>query len=73
MAANKQDMYDAWDIEDMRVALRLDPQVKILPCVARKKNSVKSVLLELLYNILEEMDSPQPGEEVDPSVVDDAG
>ncbi len=56
VAANKQDRPDAWDIEDMRVALRLDPKIKLLPCVARKKDTVKSVLLELLYSILSEMD-----------------
>jgi len=57
VAANKQDCADAWDLDDMRVALRLDPSIKILPCVARKKSSVKTVLLELLYSILEEMDA----------------
>jgi hypothetical protein len=41
----------------MRLALRLDPKVKILPCIAKKKNSVKGVLLELLYSILEEMEN----------------
>jgi uncharacterized protein len=56
VAANKQDRPDAWDIDDMRVALRLDPKIKLLPCTARKKDAVKSVLLELLYSILAEMD-----------------
>ena len=56
VAANKQDMDDAWDINDMRIALRLDPKVKLLPCVATEKETVKKVLLELLYSILEEMD-----------------
>jgi small GTP-binding protein len=56
VAANKQDLPDAWDIEDMRVALRLDPSIKFLPCVAVDKESVKSVLLELLYSILSEME-----------------
>jgi small GTP-binding protein len=57
VAANKQDMTDAWDIDDMRVALRLDPKVKFLPCVANDKETVKKVLLELLYTILAEMES----------------
>ncbi len=56
VAANKQDRPDAWDVDDMRVALRLDSKIKILPCVARKKDAVKSVLLELLYSILAEME-----------------
>ncbi len=56
VAANKQDMEDAWDIDDMRVALRLGQGTKLLPCVATDKESVKQVLLELLYSILEEME-----------------
>jgi small GTP-binding protein len=55
VTANKQDHSDAWDVEDMRIALRLDPKVKLLPCVAIDKQSVQNVLLELLYSILEEM------------------
>lgn len=57
VAANKQDLPDAWPAEDLRVALRIDDHVKLLPCEARKKESVKSVLLELLYAILEEMET----------------
>ena len=56
VVANKQDCKDAWDLEDMRIALRLDGQVKFLPCVATDRESVKSALLELLYSILEEME-----------------
>lgn len=56
VAANKQDSPDAWDLEDMRVALRLDRKVKLLPCVATQKEAVKNVLLELLYSILAEME-----------------
>ena len=57
VAANKQDQDEAWDLEDMRIALRLDSNIKLLPCVAVDKESVKTVLLELLYSILAEMDS----------------
>jgi small GTP-binding protein len=56
VAANKQDMDDSWDLDDMRIALRLDKKVKLLPCVATDKEKVKSVLLELLYSILAEME-----------------
>jgi uncharacterized protein len=56
VAANKQDTRDAWDIDDMRLALRLDPKIKLLSCVATNKEKVKSVLLELLYGILAEME-----------------
>ena len=56
VAANKQDDKDAWEMEDIRHALRLEAKVKILPCVATERDTVKAVLLELLYNILEEME-----------------
>jgi uncharacterized protein len=56
VAANKQDREDAWELEDMRISLRLDPKVKLLSCVARDKESVKTILLELLYSILTEME-----------------
>ena len=57
VAANKQDHPEAWTVDDLRIALRLDPNIKLLPCVATKKDSVKSVLLELLYSILAEMEA----------------
>ena len=56
VTANKQDIEDAWEMEDMRHALRLDSKTKLLPCVATDRSAVKTVLLELLYSILEEMD-----------------
>lgn len=57
VAANKQDHEEAWNTDDLRIALRIDDGIKLLPCVARDKESVKNVLLELLYAILEEMES----------------
>jgi uncharacterized protein len=59
VAANKQDREDAWEPDDLRIILRLDPAIKILPCVALNKESVKNVLLELLYSILERMDQSE--------------
>ena len=53
VAANKQDLEDAWPPDDLRFALKLDGEAKIRPCVATDKATVKSVLLELLYSILE--------------------
>ena len=55
VAANKQDMPDAWTPDDLRIALKIDRATKVLSCVARDKESVKNVLLELLYSILERM------------------
>ena len=57
VAANKQDMKDAWEIEDMRHVLRLDSSVKLLSCVAHDRSSVKAILLELLYSILAKMEN----------------
>jgi len=57
VAANKQDMAEAWPADDLRIALRIEENVKLLPCVAKEKESVKNVLLQLLYAILEEMDT----------------
>lgn len=57
VAANKQDLPDAWELEDIRLALRLQQNVKLLPCTANKRDSVKTVLLELLYSILAEMEA----------------
>ena len=59
VAANKQDHADSWSPEDLRIALKIDSAVKVLPCVARNRESVKNALLELLYSILERMDSEQ--------------
>jgi small GTP-binding protein len=53
VAANKQDMQDAWPPEDLRFALKLDGEDKVLPCVATDKATVKNILLELLYSILD--------------------
>ncbi len=57
VAANKQDHPDAWSTEDLRIALRIEPEVKLLPCIGKNKDSVRDVLLELLYSILEDMET----------------
>jgi hypothetical protein len=43
----------------MRIILQLSSTVKVLPCVAFDKESVKNVLLELLYSILEQLDETE--------------
>lgn len=60
VAANKQDCEDAWELEDLRLALRLDSKVPYLPCVATDRARVKAVILELLYNILAGMENGRP-------------
>ena len=56
VAANKQDLDDTWPIEDLRIALKIPSDVRIVPCTATDKESVKKVLLALLAEILAEMD-----------------
>ena len=53
IAANKQDHENAWSPDELRLALRLNSDVKILPCVATERDTVKNVLLELLYVIMQ--------------------
>ncbi len=56
VAVNKQDLEDAWPPDDLRIVLRVEPGVKVIPCVAQDRESVKAVLLELLFAILEVLD-----------------
>jgi len=64
VAANKQDMEDAWEPGDIKIVLRLNSNTKVLPCVALDRESVKQILLELLYSILEQYERPT-GEVID--------
>jgi small GTP-binding protein len=57
VAANKQDVPEAWPVDDLRIALKLDPSVKCIPSVANDKEKVKTILLELLGSILQEIES----------------
>jgi len=57
VAANKQDLADAWTPEDLRIALRIPEDIKVVPCVSIEYESVKKVLLELLFSILEIVDA----------------
>lgn len=59
VTANKQDRAEAWELSDLRIALRLDPKIKLLPCVATDREAVKNVLLELLYSILAEVEASE--------------
>lgn len=53
VAANKQDRTDAWAPGDLRIALKIDKSIKVLPCVATDRESVKNILLGLLESVLE--------------------
>ncbi|WP_297890366.1 ATP/GTP-binding protein [Sulfurihydrogenibium sp.] len=51
VGCNKQDLKGAWSPEDIRTALDLGEEIKVLPLVATDKENVKRVLLELLDEI----------------------
>ncbi len=53
IAANKQDDEDAWPPADLKIALELDDNIRVLSCVSTQKESVKDVLVQLLEVILE--------------------
>jgi small GTP-binding protein len=55
VAANKVDASDTEAIRQLRTDLGLEDRVPLLPVDARDKDSVKAVLLGLLYEILESM------------------
>ncbi|TLM97379.1 MAG: GTP-binding protein [Actinobacteria bacterium] len=55
VAANKVDADDTETIRSLRGELGLADKVPLLPVDARNKDSVKAVLLGLLYEILESM------------------
>jgi signal recognition particle receptor subunit beta len=57
VAATKQDHPDAWRLEDIRIALGLvdfftgqPDDTQVIPCVTMDRESVKRVLLSLLYH-----------------------
>ncbi|MCQ3930348.1 MAG: hypothetical protein DPW16_07795 [Chloroflexi bacterium] len=59
VAANKQDLSQAWRPDDIRIALRTEDHTKVLPCSVLDSKSVENILIELLYSILEEIDGPR--------------
>lgn len=52
IAANKQDLADAWDIEALRSTLRFTRETPIIPCVAIHQKSVANVLIALCEEVL---------------------
>jgi small GTP-binding protein len=55
VAANKVAADDVSQLQQVRADLQLDPEVPLLPVDARDRDTVKAVLLGLLYEILESM------------------
>ncbi|MHB9003718.1 MAG: GTP-binding protein [Coriobacteriia bacterium] len=56
VAGNKVGAEDVEALRSLRTELELDDKVPLLPVDARDKDSVKAVLLGLLYEILESME-----------------
>ncbi len=56
VVANYQDYPDAWDPNDIQIALDIDDDIPVVPCVATDKESVKNVLLELMDVILRDIE-----------------
>lgn len=53
LVANKQDKPGAWSAEDLRIGLGIPDDILVVPCVAHDRESVKEVVLQLLYKIME--------------------
>ncbi|GAC1323656.1 MAG: ATP/GTP-binding protein [Mycobacteriales bacterium] len=57
IALNRAEGIDPSDVAAVREALQIDPQIPVVPCDATDRESVKSVLLALLYAVVETLDA----------------
>jgi uncharacterized protein len=73
VAINVFDGAPHYDVEDVRIALDLDPAVPALLCDARQRSSVKEVLITLVQHVLAA--DPDEGEQAthDPDEIGQAG
>lgn len=53
VAVNKQDHPDAWSANDVRIGLGIPNDIPVLPCIAHRPDSVREVVLQLLYRIFD--------------------
>lgn len=53
VAANKQNHYRAWSTNDLKVMLRIDDSIPIMPCIATDLEVVRNVVLRLMYIIFD--------------------
>jgi signal recognition particle receptor subunit beta len=60
VAVNKTDDDAETSVRRARSWLRLDDDVRVVACNALDKESVKEVLLELLYAVLDDIEASQP-------------
>jgi len=61
VALNRSDGMDPADETKLRETLELDDDVPVIPCDALDRESVKSVLLALLYSVVDSLDA-QPAQ-----------
>jgi uncharacterized protein len=57
IAVTKQDVEGAWDVEALRIVLRIPPEIPIIPCVATDKKSVANVLIALCEEVLRDIEA----------------
>jgi uncharacterized protein len=57
IAANKQDIPNAWDIDGLRKFMRVSDEIPMIPCNARDKKSVANVLITLCQEILKRIEA----------------
>ena len=57
VAVNRTEGLDPAGEDRLRAALRLEPDVPLVPCDATDKDSVKAVLLALLYSVLDDIEA----------------
>jgi uncharacterized protein len=57
VALNRAEGIDEGEEARIRTALDLDPDVPVVPCDAMDRESVKSVLLALLYSVVDSLDA----------------
>ncbi|HVE94426.1 MAG TPA: ATP/GTP-binding protein, partial [Acidimicrobiales bacterium] len=60
VALNRSDGIDPTEESRIRDLLELEPDVPVVPCDAMDRESVKSVLLALLYAVVDSLDAQQP-------------
>jgi 16S rRNA C1402 (ribose-2'-O) methylase RsmI len=60
-------------LEDVRVAVGLDPYVPALTCDARERESVKEVLITLVEHVLTSVSAAGSAPLSDPGEADDPG
>jgi signal recognition particle receptor subunit beta len=60
VALNRSEGITPADETAVRSALQLGADVAVVPCDATDRESVKSVLLALLYSVVDELDAAEP-------------